>query len=103
MGTGPGKLAQAQSSVRRELEAARQLEVTPGDVTRRVQALTGRLAMRQLSSLNRAHYLALGEREGLPHTFGDDYRALLLRDTPDQVAAAARRYLPLEFATVIVH
>ncbi len=94
MGTAAEKMEQARQGVRREIEGVRTMEVTPEELQRRVSAITGRLQMRTLSSLNRGFYLALAEREGLPHTFGEDYRERLLALDPGEVEAAAREYLP---------
>ncbi len=58
--------------------------------------------MRTLSSLNGGFYLALGERNGLPHSYGEDYRQILLAITPDQVEEAARRWLPEHLVEVVV-
>jgi len=102
MGTSPEKMEQARKGLRREIEAQRSAEVDPEELERRVNAITGRLQMRTLSSLNRGFYLALAERRGLGHTYDEDYRTILLRLTPGEVEAAARRYLPREFIEVIV-
>ena len=62
MGTAPEKIEQAREGIRREIANLRTMEVTADDVARRVNAVTGRLQMRMLSSLNRAFYLGLAER-----------------------------------------
>ena len=102
MGTSPEKMEQARKGVRREIEAVRRMEVSPEELERRVNAITGRLQMRTLASLNRGFYLALSERKGLDHTFDEDYRTILLRLTPGEVEAAAGRYLPRELIEVII-
>ncbi|UCF31604.1 MAG: insulinase family protein [bacterium] len=94
MGTAQDKIDSARQSVRREIEALKGAEVTREDLDRRINALTGRLQMRMMSSINRAFYLALAEKEGLSHTFGEDYRTRLLALEPDEVERAIRRYLP---------
>jgi zinc protease len=102
MGTAPEKIEQAREGIRREIANLRTIKVTADDVARRVNAVTGRLQMRMLSSLNRAFYLGLAERGGLTHTFGEDYRQLLLGLTPSDVEAAAKDYLPESLSEVIV-
>jgi hypothetical protein len=78
------------------------MEVTADDVTRHANAVTGRLQMRMLSSLSRAFYLGLAERGGLAHTFGEDYRKLLLGLSPGDIEAAVDLYLPDDLSEVIV-
>ena len=96
MGTAPEKMDAARTGIRREIEAMRRMKITPDDLNRRTNALTGRLQMRMLSSINRAFYLGLAERSGLGHTFGEDYRRILQSLKPEDVMEAARRYLPEE-------
>jgi len=102
MGTSPEKIEQARQGLRREIDAQRAAAVTAAELERRVNAITGRLQMRMLSSLNRGFYLALAEAKDLPHTFGEDYRQLLLALTPEQIEEAARAFLPEHLAEVIV-
>jgi zinc protease len=102
MGTSPEKIEQARAGLRREIEAQRAAAVTAEELERRVNAITGRLQMRMLSSLNRGFYLALAEAKDLPHTFGEDYRQLLLALTPEQVEDGARSFLPERLTEVIV-
>jgi zinc protease len=102
MGTAPEKMEQARRGIRREIEAVRGASVTEDELRRRVNALAGRLQMRTLSSLNRGFYLALGERNGLAHSYGEDYRQILLAITPGQVEEAARRWLPEHLVEVVV-
>ena len=102
MGTSSEKMDQARRGIRREIEAVRKGKVTGEELGRRVNAITGRLQMRMLSSLNRGFYLALAERNGLPHSFGEDYRQILLSLTPAQVEKAARTLLPVVLEEVIV-
>ena len=94
MGTAPEKMERARQSVREQIDTVRQMKVAPEELERRVNAVTGRLQMRMMSSINRAYYLGLAQRSGLDHTFGEDYRKILLALTPEDVQIAARRYLP---------
>ncbi len=75
----------------REMEALDRQAVTPDEIERRANALAGRWAMRLLSSINQAYALGVAEFAGLPHVFGEDYRALLRGLTPEEVAEAIRR------------
>ena len=94
MGTAPDKIERAREGVRAQVEAARNASVTGKELEREINGLVGRLQMRMLSSINRAYYLGVATRKGLTHTFGEDYKELLLALTPDDVERAARRYLP---------
>jgi zinc protease len=90
MATGPDKVAQARAGIAREMEALDREPVTPDEIERRANALAGRWAMRLLSSINGAYALGVAEFAGLPHAFGEDYRALLRGLTPEEVAGAIR-------------
>jgi predicted Zn-dependent peptidase len=94
MGTAPDKIEQARKSIRREIESIRRSNVTQAEINIRVNAIFGRLQMRMLSSINRAYYLGLSARNGLDHTYGEDYRELLMSVTPDDVKSIWTRYLP---------
>jgi len=94
MGTAPDKIDRARKAVREQIEAARWAEVTTEEMTREINGLVGRLQMRMLSSINRAYYLGVAARKGLGHSFGEDYRKLLMSLTPEDVARVTRRYLP---------
>ncbi|GBE14568.1 MAG TPA: insulinase family protein [Proteobacteria bacterium] len=94
MGTSPEKMERARVDARREIDGAKFLEVTPAELKNMVNAMTGRLQMRMMSSINRAFYLGLAKRNGLKHTFGDDYRKILLDLTPADVKRAAAKYIP---------
>lgn len=90
MATGPDKVGQARAGIAREMEALGREAVSPDEIERRANALAGRWAMRLLSSINQAYALGVAEFAGLPHRFGEDYRALLRGLTPDEVAEAIR-------------
>lgn len=102
MGTAAAKLPQARASLRREIEALRSAPVEPKELAVRAADVAGKLAMRMLSSVNRGFYLALAEREGAGHTYGEDYRRILLGLEPAKVEAAARAYLPTALHEALV-
>ncbi len=102
MGTAPDKIQRAREELRAQIAAAREAEVLPGDMEREINGLVGRLQMRMLSSINRAYYLGLAAREGLPHTFGEDYRQRLLALTPADIEAVNRAYLPVDTLVEVV-
>jgi predicted Zn-dependent peptidase len=102
LGTAPEKMERARRGVRRQIEVARTLTVSDDELERRVNAITGRLEMSMLASLNRAFYLGLAERAQLPHSFGEDYRRLLQALTAAEVEEAAGKYLPEKLVEVIV-
>ncbi len=94
MGTAPDNIERARKSIRREIESIRRSDVTQEEINIRVNAISGRLQRRMLSSINRAYYLGLSEKNGLDHTFGEDFRELLMSVTPDEVKSVWTRYLP---------
>ena len=94
MGTAPDKLQRARDSVKVQIEIARKDTITDAELEREVNGLVGRLQMRMLSSINRAYYLGVATRQGLTHTFGEDYRERLLALTPEDVERVTSRYLP---------
>jgi zinc protease len=93
MGTAPEKMERARESVREQVRAVKKMKVAPEELERRVNDVTGRLQMRMMSSINRAYYLGLSQRSNLTHTFGEDYRKILLGLSTEDVEAAAG-YLP---------
>lgn len=101
VGTARASLERVRDAVRAEFGGLEEA-VTPDEVTRRVNSLTGRIAMRRLSSVNRAFYLGVAEYRHLPHRYGEDYRALLGRVTADEVREAVRRYFSGDLAVVFV-
>ncbi|TNF48697.1 insulinase family protein [bacterium] len=103
MGTAPEKMERARQSVREQISAVRRMKVTPDELERRINAITGRLQMRMMSSINRAYYLGLAQKSDLDHTFGEDYRKILFVLTPEDVEKAVENYLPEDtFIEVVV-
>jgi zinc protease len=96
MGTAPEKLERAREALREQIRRAREDFVTRESITREVNALTGRLQMRMLSSINRAFYLGLAERNSLSHTFDEDYRQQLLTIRSCDVERVLEDFLPDE-------
>ena len=94
MGTSPEKIERGRAGIREQIEAARAARVTPEEMQREINGLVGRLQMRMLSSINRAYYLGVATRQGLTHTFGENYRQRLLALTPEDVERVTRKYLP---------
>lgn len=94
MGTAPEKIERARKSVREQIRAVRGMKVTTEELVRSVNEVTGRLQMRMMSSVNRAYYIGLSQRSNLDHTFGEDYRRILLALSPSDVEQAAMKYLP---------
>ena len=93
MGTRPDNMEKARQSISEQIGAARADSITLGAVQREINGLVGRLQMRMLSSINRAYYLGEAAREGLPHTFGEDYKELLLALTPEEIQDYCRERL----------
>ncbi len=94
MGTAPDKIERARKSIRRELEVISRSPVSAEEIEMVVSSAVGRVQMRMLSSINRAYYLALAEKKGLSHQFGEKYRDALLRVTPADVRSVLSAYLP---------
>ncbi len=96
MGTAPEKLERAREALRNEISKAREDYVSGEEILREVNALTGRLQIRMLSSINRAFYLGMAARDNLPHTFDEDYRRQLLSVRSRDVERVLDAYLPGE-------
>jgi len=92
MGTAPQNVERARAGILRELKAVVETLPTQEEVERRANGLAGRLAMRMLSSINRAYYLGIAEFRGLPLGHWETYRQSLLSVSPEEVAEAFRKY-----------
>jgi zinc protease len=92
MGTAPQNVERAKAGILRELKAVAETPPTKEEVERRANGLAGRLAMRMLSSINRAYYLGVAEFRGLPLGHWETYRQSLLSVTPEEVAEVLRKY-----------
>lgn len=93
MGTAPDNIDKAKTGILREWKSVVETPPTREEVERRANGLAGRLAMRMLSSINRAYYHGLAEYRGLEHGYGEAYRKALLSVTPEEVAEVLRKYL----------
>lgn len=96
MGTAPQNVDQAKAGILRELKAAGETPATKDEVQRRANGLAGRLAMRMLSSINRAYYLGIAEFRGLGVDYVEGYRQALLSVSPEEVTAILRKYFGQE-------
>jgi zinc protease len=96
MGTAPQNIDRAKEGILRELKAVVETPPTKEEVERRANGLAGRLAMRMLSSINRAYYLGVAEFRGLPHSYGEAYRRELLSVTPEEVSEVLEKYFGQE-------
>jgi zinc protease len=96
MGTAPDKIERARQALREQIAEAKRRCVTAEELEREVNGLVGRLQMRMLSSINRAFYIGLAARENFPHTFGEDYREILLKLRSGELEEVLERYLPAE-------
>jgi predicted Zn-dependent peptidase len=96
MGTAPPNIDRARAGILRELKAVSETLPTKDEVERRANGLAGRLAMRMLSSINRAYYLGVAEFRGLGLDYAETYRRTLLSVTPEEVAAVLRNYFSQE-------
>ncbi len=96
MGTTPQNVERAKAGILREVKAVVETPPTKEEVERRANGLAGRLAMRMLSSINRAYYLGVAEFRGLDHGYGEAYRQALRSVTPEEVAEVLRKYLRLD-------
>jgi predicted Zn-dependent peptidase len=96
MGTAPQNVDQAKTGILRELKAAGETPPMKDEVERRANGLAGRLAMRMLSSINRAYYLGVAEFRGLGLNYVETYRQTLLSVSPEEVTAVLRKYFGQE-------
>jgi predicted Zn-dependent peptidase len=96
MGTAPQSVDKAKAGILRELAAVAETPPTKEEVQRRANGLAGRLAMRMLSSVNRAYYLGLADFRDLDHGYGEAYRRELLSVTPEEVSEVLRKYFGTE-------
>ena len=96
MGTAPQNVERAKASILREVKAVVETPPTKEEVERRANGLAGRLAMRMLSSINRAYSLGVAEFRGLDHGYGEAYRQALRSVTPEEVAEVLRKYFGQE-------
>jgi zinc protease len=92
MGTAPQNVDKAKMGILRELKAVAETPPSREEVERRANGLAGRLAMRMLSSINRALYLGIADFRGLSLDHWETYRQSLLSVTPEEVAEVLRRY-----------
>jgi zinc protease len=103
MGTAPANVQRAKAGILRELRAVAEIPPTQDEVVRRANGLAGRLAMRMLSSINRAYYLGVAEFRGLAHGYGEAYRKELLSVTPEDVSQLLRKFFgPEDYVLAIV-
>jgi zinc protease len=103
MGTAPQNIDRAKAGILRELKAVAETPATREEIERRANGLAGRLAMRMLSSINRAYYLGVAEFRGLAHGYGESYRKELLSVTFEEVSGALRKYFdPEDYVLAIV-
>ncbi len=96
MGTAPQNVDRAKAGILRELKAAAETPPTKDEVERRANGLAGRLAMRMLSSINRAYYLGVAEFRGLGLDYVEAYRQTLLSVSPEEVTTVLQKYFGLE-------
>jgi predicted Zn-dependent peptidase len=96
MGTAPQNVDKAKAGILRELNNVVETPATKEEVERRANGLAGRLAMRMLSSINRAYYLGVADSRDLAHGYGEAYRKELLSVTPEEVSAVLRKYFGQE-------
>jgi predicted Zn-dependent peptidase len=96
MGTAPQNVDQAKAGILREWKAVAETPPTREEIERRANGLAGRLAMRILSSINRAYYLGIAEFRGLGVDYVEAYRQTLLSVTPEEVTGVLQKYFGQE-------
>jgi len=96
MGTAPQNIDAAKRGILRELKNVVETPPTKEEVERRANGLAGRLAMRMLSSINRAYYLGVADFRDLIHGYGEANRKELLSVTLEEVSAVLRKYFGQE-------
>ena len=96
MGTAHQNVDQAKAGILREWKAVAETPPTREEIERRANGLAGRLAMRILSSINRAYYLGIAEFRGLGVDYVEAYRQTLLSVTPEEVTGVLQKYFGQE-------
>lgn len=103
MGTAPDNLESAESEIRRIVGELRQGTIPRDELDRIVAARKGRILMRRLPRQNQAMYDGLRLFYGQPTGGNLEFLEAMGRLAPEQVVAAAKRYmLPESWAVAVV-
>jgi zinc protease len=101
--TSKEKVQRVKEALLEELKVFTETEIGTEEITRRVNAITGRYQMRMLSSINRAYYLGIAEMQGLDHSFGEEYKKRLEQITVTDVKRVITQIIsPAQYITVVV-
>lgn len=100
MGTTPASAEAAEAGMLREIERIRSEAPTADEVTRAKAYVAGTMAMDRRTNGREAWYRGFFELIGAGHEFPDRYAQSIPQVTPQDVQAAARRYL--EHPTIVV-
>ena len=96
MGTAPDNVERAEAEIRRVVSELLAGPVESDELQRVVAARVGRILMRRLPSQNQAMYDGLSLFYGRPTGGNLEFLEALSAVTPEQVAAAAKRYIDPE-------
>jgi zinc protease len=96
MGTAPDNLEKAEAEMRRVASELRAGPIETDEIQRVVAARVGRILMRRLPAQNQAMYDGLKLFRGRPTVGNLEFLEAISTVTPEQVAAAAKRYVDPE-------
>ncbi|MEJ5375196.1 MAG: pitrilysin family protein [bacterium] len=100
--TAPQNLERALEGLRKELQEVTRQEISPEELQRAKNNIVGTYEISQQTNAARAMSMALDERYGLGHDFGEKYPRLIQEVTAQQVLEAARNYLNLDRCVTVI-
>ena len=102
IGTRPKNIEKAIAGIEREIATFLDSEITQKELDRVRNSLVHRRRMRRLTSVNQAYFMGLSEFRGLGTVTEAKLNERLSKLTPDDLRAAARKYLKPARAVVVV-
>jgi predicted Zn-dependent peptidase len=102
IGTRPQNIEKAIAGIEREIATFLDSKITQKELDRVRNSLVHRRRMRRLTSVNQAYFMGLSEFRGLGTVTEAKLNERLSKLTPDDLRAAARKYLKPARAVVVV-
>jgi zinc protease len=93
MGTGSANYEQAREGIINEIKRLKTGGITADELTTAVNSIWGSSLMRNLSRINQAYYMGIGEFLGVGYNYEPDYMKKIRALTVEDVEAAASDYL----------
>ncbi len=100
--TAPQNLERALEGLRKELQELTRQLISPEELQRAKNNIVGTYEISQQTNAARAMTMALDERYGLGHDFGEKYPRFIEEVTAQQVLEAARNYLNLDRCVTVI-